>query len=48
MMTESALRARRAYAKAYRAKKKDRIKEYNERYWEKKGQLEDGKKDGNK
>ncbi len=48
MMTESARRARRAYAKAYRVKNKDKIREYNERYWDKKGRLEDGKEDGNK
>lgn len=40
-MTEQALQARRAYRRAYskkwRAENKDKIKEYHERYWEKKG-----------
>lgn len=47
-MTERALRARREYQKAYRMKNKDRIREINERYWDKKGREADGKKDDNK
>lgn len=40
-MTEQALQARRAYRREYskkwRATHKEKLKEYNERYWEKKG-----------
>lgn len=45
MMTQRALQTRRAYAKAWRMKNKDKIRGYNEKYWDKKGQKEDGKED---
>lgn len=32
---EKAAEARRAYQKAWRAKNKDRVREYNRRFWEK-------------
>lgn len=33
--TEKAAEIRRAYQKAWRAKNKDRVREYNRRFWEK-------------
>lgn len=33
--TEKAVEARRAYQKAWRAKNKDRVREYSRRFWEK-------------
>lgn len=40
-MTDNAIMARRAYRNEYsrkwRAKNKDKVKQYQERYWEKKG-----------
>ena len=35
-LSEAARQARNAAAKAWRAKNKDKVKEYNRRYWEKK------------
>lgn len=35
---EQAAEARRAYNNAWRAKHKDRVKEYNRRYWEKRAE----------
>ncbi len=35
-MDEKAKKARRAYANAWRAANKDRVREYNKRYWERK------------
>lgn len=35
-MSEAARQARNAYAKAWRAKNKDKVKEQNRRYWERK------------
>ena len=35
-MDEKAKEARRAYSNAWRAANKDRVKEYNRRYWERK------------
>lgn len=34
-MTEEAKAAKKAYHKEWRARNKDKIKEYNRRYWEK-------------
>jgi len=36
---EAARQARNAYHKAWRAKNKDKVKETNARYWEKKAEL---------
>ena len=41
-MTEQARAKRNEYAKKYREANKDRIKEYNTRYWEKKARQEEG------
>lgn len=50
----AAAQARNEYYRAYRAKHKDKVREYNRRYWEKKaaaltaeqsGESDDGKKD---
>lgn len=35
-MDEKAKEARRAYSNAWRAANKDRVREYNQRYWERK------------
>lgn len=35
-LSEAARQARNAAAKAWRAKNKDKVREYNRRYWEKK------------
>ena len=35
-MTEEAKKARQEYRREWQRKNKDRVKEYNERYWEKK------------
>lgn len=35
---EKAVELRRAYQKAWRAKNKDRVREYNRRFWEKQAQ----------
>lgn len=35
---EQAAEARRAYNNAWRSKNKDRVKEYNRRYWEKRAE----------
>lgn len=36
--SERAAEARRTYQKAWRAKNKDRVREYNRRFWEKKAE----------
>lgn len=37
-MTEKAKEARRAYANAWRAANKDKVREYNQRYWNRKAE----------
>ena len=39
-MSEAAKEARRAYLREWRAKNKDRIRDYNARYWAKRAELE--------
>lgn len=39
-MSDAAKEARRAYYKAWRAKNKDRVHEYNAQYWAKRAELE--------
>lgn len=47
-MTDNAIKARRAYKRDYmkkwNAKNKDKLREYQERYWEKKGREMFGEK----
>lgn len=38
---DRAIQARRAYQKKWRAKNKDRVREYNRRYWERRAERED-------
>lgn len=37
-MDENAKKARRAYASAWRAANKDKVREYNQRYWKRKAE----------
>ena len=37
-MDEKAKKARRAYANAWRAANKDKVREYNQRYWKRKAE----------
>lgn len=37
-MDETAKKARRAYANAWRAANKDKVREYNQRYWKRKAE----------
>lgn len=37
-LTEKARRARNEYMRKYRAKNKEKLREYNRRYWEKKAE----------
>ena len=37
-MDEKAKKARRAYANAWRAANKDKVREYNQRYWARKAE----------
>ena len=37
-MSDAAKEARRAYYKAWRAKNKDRVRDYNARYWAKRAE----------
>ena len=37
-MDEKAKEARRAYSNAWRAANKDRVREYNQRYWKRKAE----------
>ena len=37
-MDENAKKARRAYANAWRAANRDRVREYNQRYWKRKAE----------
>lgn len=39
-MSDAAKEARRAYHKAWRAKNKDRVREYNANYWAKRAERE--------
>lgn len=43
---EKADEARRAYHKAWRDRNRDRIRQYNKRYWEKKAQQSESEKGG--
>lgn len=37
-LTQEALEARRAYKREWNRKNKDKLREYNERYWQKKAE----------
>lgn len=39
--SDKAIEIRRAYQKAWRAKNKDRVREYNRRFWEKQAAKQD-------
>lgn len=43
-MTDKAKKARNEYMKEYRKKNKDKIKMYQQGYWERKGQQNKGRK----
>lgn len=43
---ERAVEMRRAYHKAWRAKNKDRVREYNKRFWEKRAEQQAAQTDG--
>lgn len=43
-----AVEARRAYHKAWRAKNKDRVREYNKRFWAKRAEQQAAQADGSK
>lgn len=41
-IANQAREARNAYARAWRAKNRDKVKQYNENYWQKKAAAQDG------
>lgn len=47
-MTEEAKKARREYNKEYRRKNPERVKKWNNDYWERKAKMESGNDDGNR
>ena len=46
--SEKAAEIRRAYQKEWRAKNKDKIREYNRRFWEKQAERQAAQTDGTK
>lgn len=38
LLTDKAAEARRAYYRAWRATNKDKVRQYNERYWQRKAE----------